>query len=169
MSRGVVPSRCFMVCDRDLLKVGEFARLGRTSPRRLRRYEELGLVRPACRGHGGVRYFNRSQLHRIATIQRLLALGLSLEWMARTLFDNTNRGAAAGPELLARLQAGLRQQILLTRLRVQSLQGDLEELDESYRRLAGRCAACDVPFSLENCDPCPGDEEPLSAVVRALL
>jgi DNA-binding transcriptional MerR regulator len=157
----------FMARDRDLLKIGEFAQLADTSVRTLRYYEEFGLLRPARRGRGGVRYFDRIQLDRITAIERLQRLGLSLEWMARTLFDND--GVVDGLELLARVRAGLRQQIVLTRLRSRSLHVDLQELEEAYQRLAEQCDACDIPFSRDNCDPCPGDEEPLSSVVRALL
>jgi len=158
-----------MARDRDLLKIGEFAQLSKASVRTLRYYEELGLLRPADRGSGGVRYFDRCQLDRIAAIRRLQNLGLSLEWMANCLFRDSNGDAVAGPELVARLRAGLRQQIVLTRLRLRTLRDDLAELEAAYARLAGRCAACDIPFSRENCDPCPGDERPLSTVVRALL
>jgi len=153
--------------DCDLLKIGEFAELADTSVRTLRYYEELGLLRPARRGRGGVRYFDRIQLDRITAIKRLQKLGLSLEWMARTLFDHEN--LVNGPELLGRVRAGLRHQIVLTKLRSRGLRADLQELEGAYQKLADQCADCDTPFSRDNCDPCPGDEEPLSAVVRALL
>lgn len=156
-----------MAPDRDLLKIGEFARLSDTSVRTLRYYEELGLLQSACRGRGGVRYFDRVQLDRITVIRRLQGLGLSLEWMARTLFHSN--GPVVGEELLVRLRSALRHQIVLTRLRIESLEGDLQDLERSYERLSGRCTDCEIPFSLESCDPCPGDEEPLSVVVRALL
>lgn len=156
-----------MARDHNLVKIGEFAELADASVRTLRYYEELGLLRPACRGRGGVRYFDRIQLDRITAIRRLQRLGLSLEWMARTLFESN--GPVDGPELLARIRAGLRHQIVLTKLRNRSLRVDLQELEKAYQRLAEQCAECDIPFSRDNCDPCPGDEEPLSAVVRALL
>jgi protein phosphatase len=62
-----------------LLTIGEFARLSRLSPKALRLYDELGLLRP-CRVDewSGYRYYAPSQLERARLVGWLRRLGLPL-------------------------------------------------------------------------------------------
>jgi protein phosphatase len=62
-----------------LLTIGEFARLSRLSPKALRLYDELGLLRP-CRVDewSGYRYYAPSQLERGRLVGWLRRLGLPL-------------------------------------------------------------------------------------------
>ena len=53
--------------------------------------------------------------------------------------------------------------------RIQTMKKDLEELQESHRRLVETCESCDLPFSRENCDPCSREYGELSKVIRGLL
>ena len=129
--------------DRDLLQIGEFARVTGSNLRTIRYYEELGLLTPASRSAGGFRHYKRSQLDRMVSIKRLQALGLSLKEIS--------------------------QQIALTESRIQTMKTDLEKLQESHRRLVETCKSCDQPFSRENCDPCSRGHGELSSVLRGLL
>jgi protein phosphatase len=62
-----------------LLTIGEFARLSRLSPKALRLYDELGLLRP-CRVDewSGYRYYSPSQLERARLVGWLRRIGMPL-------------------------------------------------------------------------------------------
>jgi serine/threonine protein phosphatase PrpC len=62
-----------------LLTIGEFARLSRLSPKALRLYDELGLLRP-CRVDewSGYRYYSPSQLDRARLVGWLRRIGMPL-------------------------------------------------------------------------------------------
>jgi hypothetical protein len=59
----------------DLLSIGDFAALSRLSPKALRRYDELGLLRPArVDAHNGHRWYDPAQVEyarRVALLRRL--------------------------------------------------------------------------------------------------
>jgi protein phosphatase len=62
-----------------LLTIGEFARLSRLSPKALRLYDELGLLRPARVDEwSGYRYYAPSQLERARLVAWLRRLGMPL-------------------------------------------------------------------------------------------
>lgn len=62
-----------------LLTIGEFARLSRLSPKALRLYDELGLLRPfRVDEWSGYRYYAPSQLERARLVAWLRRLGLPL-------------------------------------------------------------------------------------------
>jgi protein phosphatase len=66
-----------------LLTIGEFARLSRLSPKALRLYDELGLLRP-CRVDewSGYRYYSPSQLDRARLVGWLRRIGMPLAQIA---------------------------------------------------------------------------------------
>jgi DNA-binding transcriptional MerR regulator len=150
---------------RDLLRIGEFAKLAGTNLRTLRYYEELGLIEPDTRSGGGFRYYRRSQLERMHAIKRLQELGLPLKEVAGALRGD---GPGATP-VLDRLRSVIESHIALVAARIQRLQSDLEDLHASHRRLLDVCVSCEGPLSREHCDPCPHDQMPMPAVLRALL
>ncbi|GAA5184587.1 MerR family transcriptional regulator [Rugosimonospora acidiphila] len=62
-----------------LLTIGAFARAARLSPKALRRYDQLGLLRPvAVDGESGYRFYDPAQLDRARLIVRLRRLGMPL-------------------------------------------------------------------------------------------
>ena len=61
-----------------MLTIGEFASLGHISPRMLRHYDALGLLRPDAVGENGYRYYSQEQLSGLVRIQRLSGYGFSL-------------------------------------------------------------------------------------------
>ncbi len=71
-----------------MLSIGDFARLGHVSPRMLRHYDELGLLRP---GHvdpaTGYRSYRVAQLARLHRLLALRDLGLSLDQIHGVLDD----------------------------------------------------------------------------------
>ena len=61
-----------------MLTIGEFARLAHTTPRMLRHYDALGLLRPEAVGDNGYRYYRQEQLSDLVRIQWLKGYGFSL-------------------------------------------------------------------------------------------
>ncbi len=62
-------------------KIGELAHLAEMSPRTIRYYQEIGLLRPSRRVEGGQRVFTENDLQRLKFIKRLKHLGLTLSEM----------------------------------------------------------------------------------------
>ena len=54
-----------------MLTIGDFSRLSRVTPRMLRHYDALGLLRPQAVGDNGYRYYRQEQLSDLLRIQWL--------------------------------------------------------------------------------------------------
>ena len=65
--------------------VKQVARLSGVSVRTLHHYDEVGLLKPACVGGNGYRYYGREELLRLQQILFHRELGFSLEEIARVL------------------------------------------------------------------------------------
>jgi DNA-binding transcriptional MerR regulator len=69
-----------------MLSIGEFARLGQVSPRMLRHYDELGLLRPdRVDPQSGYRLYSVGQLGRLHRLLALRDLGFTLEQIGELL------------------------------------------------------------------------------------
>ncbi|MEV0149977.1 MULTISPECIES: MerR family transcriptional regulator [unclassified Nonomuraea] len=69
---------------RELLTIGAFARAAQLSPKALRLYDELGLLRPAAvDGDSGYRFYDLEQLERARLIAWLRRLGMPLARIRR--------------------------------------------------------------------------------------
>ncbi len=64
---------------RQLLQIGEVAKLIGVSPKTVRYYHEIGLLAEPERTEGGYRLYTANDLLRLQQIRRLRSLGLSLE------------------------------------------------------------------------------------------
>src|SRR5262245_21302174 len=105
--------------DRELLKIGDFAKLAGTNLRTLRYYEEIGLLQPASRSAGGFRYYRSSDLDRLRMVASLQQLGLDLARI-RELMDT--RGAARSrSEFVERVRRALGEQVSLIDERISAL------------------------------------------------
>lgn len=72
-------------------KIGEFAKLAHVSVSRLRYYDEIGLLKPNIRElDSSYRFYDSSQLDRIATIKSFQRHGMSLQQMNELLHDKNN-------------------------------------------------------------------------------
>lgn len=101
-----------------MLTIGEFSRLSRISPRMLRHYDALGLLRPAHTGReNGYRYYDESQLGTAVLIQRLSRYGFPLSGMG---------------ELLSLPEAELSRRIHKRRLEAY---GELNQMREKLRQM----------------------------------
>jgi serine/threonine protein phosphatase PrpC/DNA-binding transcriptional MerR regulator len=79
----------------ELLTIGEFARMARLSPKALRLYDELGLLRPhAVDSWSGYRYYAPEQLEKARLIAWLRRLRMPLARI-RAVLDLTREGAVA--------------------------------------------------------------------------
>ncbi|HEY3949946.1 MerR family transcriptional regulator [Phenylobacterium sp.] len=78
--------------------VKQVAKLSGVSVRALHHYDEIGLLKPACVGANGYRYYGREELLRLQQVLFHRELGFSLEEIARTL-------DAAGFDKVAALKA----------------------------------------------------------------
>ena len=61
-----------------MLTIGDFSRLSRVTPRMLRHYDALGLLRPEAVGDNGYRYYRQDQLSDLVRIRWLKDYGFSL-------------------------------------------------------------------------------------------
>lgn len=68
-----------------MLTIGEFSRLGRTSPRMLRHYDSMGLLCPEQVGKNGYRYYRQEQLEELLRIRRFQDYGFSLAQVGELL------------------------------------------------------------------------------------
>lgn len=88
-----------------MLNIGEFARLGQVSPRMLRHYDELGLLRPErVDATSGYRYYSVRQLERLHRIVALRDIGFGLEQIRQILTEQVSVDELRGMLRLRRAQ-----------------------------------------------------------------
>lgn len=98
--------------------IGDVARHSGVSPRMLRHYDALGLVRPTGRTVGGYREYSAEDVRRLFQVQSLRSLGLSLRQIGRALEDPASTPSALVGDLIRWTEDRLeRERELLDRLR----------------------------------------------------
>lgn len=110
-----------------MLTIGEFSRLGRVSPRMLRHYDALELLRPEVVGENGYRYYHQEQLSRLLKIQKLQKYGFRLSEVGELL-------SLRDEELVVRLH----RRRLDAHYEVYQMQERLRELEADILRMEGR-------------------------------
>ena len=80
------------------MHIGEVAERTGLSLRTLRHYDEVGLLPPSGRTHGGFRLYTDGDLERLLLIRRMKPLGFSLQEMADVLAIVVGLGHARGAE-----------------------------------------------------------------------
>lgn len=89
-----------------LVTIGEFARLSRLSAKALRRYDELGLLRPALVDPvNGYRYYDRAQAETARLVAWLRRIGMPLARIAEVVALDDGAAAAAVRAHWARVEA----------------------------------------------------------------
>lgn len=88
------------------MRIGEVAERVGLSMRTIRYYEEVGLVGPAARTHGGFRLYGELNVERLCMVKRMKALNLELDEMAELLgvLDLLQDGSSATDDELDRLR-----------------------------------------------------------------
>ena len=76
--------------DDELLPITEVARASGISPRTLRHYDAIGLLRPAHVGPNGYRFYGNDELARLQRILLLRELGLGLEEIKAIVDDGSD-------------------------------------------------------------------------------
>ena len=72
-----------------MYSIGDFSKINRVTPKTLRHYDRIGLLKPdRVDDWTGYRYYSGSQLPRMRRILRLKALGLSLEEIRSAVGEN---------------------------------------------------------------------------------
>jgi DNA-binding transcriptional MerR regulator len=134
----------------ERLRIGEVAELTGTTPRTIRYYEEIGLLRCGERAQGKHRFYTQADADRINEIVRLRnLLGLSLEQLSQLLEAETARAElrreyretedpAAQREILGQLLGHIGTQLELVRGRLAELRQLERELVQKQRRARSR-------------------------------
>lgn len=89
-------------------QIGEAAERTGLSLRTIRYYEEVGLITPSARSHGGFRLYTEPDIARLMVVKRMKPLGFSLDEMRDLLsvlddLDRTDLEPAARDRALERL------------------------------------------------------------------
>lgn len=92
----------------DHKQIGEAAERTGLSLRTIRYYEEVGLITPSARSHGGFRLYTESDIARLMVVKRMKPLGFALDEMRDLLavlddLDRADLDAAARAAALERL------------------------------------------------------------------
>ena len=88
-----------------MLKIGDFAKISQVTPRTLRLYDQIVLLKPLkVEGITGYRYYSMEQLPRLNRILALKDLGLSLEQIERMLADALSAEEIRGMLRLKRVE-----------------------------------------------------------------
>jgi MerR family copper efflux transcriptional regulator len=146
---------------KQLLRVGDVARLTGKSVRAIHLYEELGLLEPARRSSGGFRLFEPSTTERIRWIDLLHSMGFSLQDMRGLVNDWWN--AKLGPQAMQDLRVLFERKLEETRTAIRRQQQLEQELMEGLAYLE-TCCECGSPAAVDGCVHCTQDhgmhEEP---------
>lgn len=111
--------------DDDLLTIGAFAARARLSPKALRLYDRLGLLRPAHVDEvSGYRYYRAGQIGRARTVALLRQLDMPLAVVAEVVAAAERDGGAAA-ERLGAYWAGVEARIAQQRTLAEFLRGRL--------------------------------------------
>ncbi|WP_407319657.1 MerR family transcriptional regulator [Isoptericola halotolerans] len=133
----------------DHKQIGEVAERTGLSLRTIRYYEEVGLVIPSARSHGGFRLYTESDIARLMLVKRMKPLDFSLDEMREllTTLDELERGDL-GPdrreetlERLALFEAAAEERCRSLRDRLESAEefaGNLRRELRAQRRVVSR-------------------------------
>jgi DNA-binding transcriptional MerR regulator/effector-binding domain-containing protein len=112
-----------------MLKISDFARLAGVSPKALRIYDEMGILKPSAVDRWtSYRYYSISQLAALNRILALRDLGFSLDQIAALLRDGLP--PAVVRELLRAREQELRNHLSDEQARLQRIQARLRSLEQ---------------------------------------
>jgi DNA-binding transcriptional MerR regulator len=111
-----------------MFRIGEFAQIAQVSTRRLRFYDEIGLLQPAhADPQSGYRYYAIRQLPRLNAILALQDLGLQLDQIGPLLDDAISPKELRGMLLLKRAEA--EQSIRTEEQRLRHIESRIAQID----------------------------------------
>jgi DNA-binding transcriptional MerR regulator len=113
-----------------MLTIGDFARLGQVSPRMLRHYDELGLLRPQhIDASSGYRFYAVAQLARLHRLVALRDLGFGLDQIGPVLDGDLPVDELRG--MLRMRQAQIEQTVSDEQARLRRVEARLQALERS--------------------------------------
>jgi DNA-binding transcriptional MerR regulator len=113
-----------------MLSIGDFARLGQVSPRMLRHYDELGILRPERVDRAtGYRSYGVAQLARLHRLVALRDLGFNLDQVRQLLEDEPPLEQLQGMLRMRRVQ--IEQTITEEQARLRRVEAHLRALERS--------------------------------------
>jgi len=156
------------------LRIGDVARLVGTTPRTIRYYEEIGLLRKApARPSGQHRIYSQAEVDRLREVMRLRdLLGVSLEELRTLLAAEEARAAVRAQlrredvdpkrrrELLGEALGHIDRQLELVRRRASELAKLQEELGETRKRVRRKIRELDARAGGAFPPPAAPDREP---------
>lgn len=111
-----------------MYKIGEFARLSRVSPKMLRHYDELGLLRPAHTDpQSDYRFYTAEQLPRLNRILVLKDLGFTLQQIGALMADDLSTEQIRG--MLKLRRAEVEQLLDAEQQRLAQIEARLSEIE----------------------------------------
>ena len=115
-----------------MLRISDFAQLSRVSPKALRLYDRLGLLKPdrvdECNGY---RYYSATQLPRLHRILVFKELGFSLEQIGRLLAENISSEEIRG--MLRLRKSEIEQRLLEDQSRLARVEMRIIELEQEKK------------------------------------
>ena len=115
-----------------MLRISDFAQLSRVSPKALRIYDRLGLLKPAhVDDFNGYRYYSATQLPRLNRILVFKELGFSLEEISRLLDEKISSEEIRG--MLRLRKSEIEQRLLEDQSRLKQVEIRLQELEQEKK------------------------------------
>ena len=113
-----------------LLRSGQLARLVGVSADLLRHYERIGVLPSPMRGSNGYRLYPPKDVHRVRTVRNSLAIGFSLEELAR-IFATRDRGGVPCKQVRA-LAAEKLKRVEQSMAELRNLRRQLQKILEDW-------------------------------------
>ena len=119
--------------DKKFYQIGEIAKKLRISPRTIRYYEEIGLLKEAKRKYGNYRVYDEEDLMRLKFIRKLKLLGLKLSQIQE--LEKLYREHPSNKKLIPRLIEMFDEKINDIDEKIGSLQSLKEDILNYKKRL----------------------------------
>lgn len=134
-----------------LLHIGEVAKEAGKSVRALHLYEDLDLLRPACRTKGGFRLYSRDAIDRVRWIVQLQAIGFTLSEIRGFVGDF--EASRSGRSATARAREVFNEKLDAVRRQIDELRVVENDLVEAVSYL-DVCDGCSPSFTPTECSDC---------------
>lgn len=150
---GVAELDTSALATRDLLRVGDLAKLSGKTVRAIHHYEELGLIEPVGRSKGHYRLFDPETLVRIRWINKLKSLGLSLnEIRVLVQMRHASPSAMSSADHLKQIYADKLSEVRQRLSELQELENELEAALTYLDLCNTLCAPALSPADCAHCD-----------------
>ena len=131
-----------MNASSELERVGEIAeRLG-VSPRTIKYYEELGLIRPETRSPGGFRLYGKEGVEQLERILRMKSMGYSLAAIRELLATRDAAQEADKITVISNTMERLKDREREVTERIQQMRKDLKQAEALREELGREIALC---------------------------